>query len=587
MNILNKLINKVKNIRSSNILTLESSSFSETVKLIIIDSIEMILNDEETFNKFLDYEKNTEIFGNDTTKYDYIIAIKSYIHCKIDMDEKIPKDIAKKYYIITNEKIDKNNILRNKDKKIKKLKNKVAKDILQTDELFEIFISDKKEYENINFNQLYDSTKKYIDKNIVITRKDIEDEINAYLNMKDKSIGFDKKTYEKFKIIKTIKQIKNEGIKIDPNIKLSDEFENSIMNAIPEGLDDISLARAIYIELNKRVQYSEEMSFFNQNLDLDFINNIHNRNISGVNEESNRITCKGWSEIYSYFLEKCEIDSYIIKKGKHHHVEFIAKGEVFLADATNTTESKEDKNIMTDLGRAKIGLKPEGFKCLSGNEKNYDLIDKAIGYDFTPIQIDNSVYNLVSSIEEKNSESKEDKNISTKQKQENNIKVLKVFFEDILEDTSNLNSLEIYSYIRNIISLMDTPFKEVVSLNTSYIYSNSELNGHDLVTVVPINIYDDSCENENKEENNENSENKEYLKYDYILIDNQKGIIRKTKEELLDDIKNDKYLINKKIDKDNIILGIRKEELKQAKNYKLDDQKRVEKDIKDNSDYTR
>lgn len=579
MNILNKLINKLKNIRSSNILTLESSSFSETVKLIIIDSIEMILNDEETFNKFLDYEKNTEIFGNDTTKDDYIIAIKSYINCKIDMDEKIPKDIAKKYYIITNEKIDKNNILRNKDKKIKKLKNKVAKDILLTDELFEIFISDKKEYENINFNQLYDSTKKYIDKNIVITREDIEDEINAYLNMKDKSIGFDKKTYEKFKIIKTIKQIKNEGIKIDPNLKLSEEFESSIMNSIPKGLDDIALSRAIYIELNKRVQYSEEMSFFNQNLDLDFINNIHNKDISKVDLKDNKITCKNWSEIYSYFLEKHDIDSYIIKKGKHHHVEFILNGQVFFADATNATESDQDKNIMTDLGRAKLGLKPEGFKCIAGNEKNYDLIDKAIGYDFKPISIDNSVYNLVASIKEKNNELKEDKNVLIKQEQEKNIGILKVFFEDILEDTSNLNSLEIYSYIRNIINLIDSPFKELVSLNTSYIYADSELNGHSLVTIVPINIIED----ENKEI--ENSQSKKESKYEYILIDVEQGIVRKTKEELLDDIKKDRYLINKNIEKDNTILGINKEELqeaKEAKEYKVEEKLD---DTKDNSEY--
>ena len=341
----------------------------------------------------------------------------------------------------------------------------------------------------------------------------------------DKSI----RIFKNISILKSMEEMKNNGEKSGEKIKLNEDFTNAVMSNIPKNIDKISLARAIYIELNKRVKYDEKFSFYDQDLSLDFINKIYNMDINKVGKENNKITCKSWSEIYVDLLKMNDIKAYIVG-GNHKYVKFFIKGEIFTADATeqkirdnimefinknknkNKNEKQEERESMTDLARAKYGIKPEGFTCESDYMFDFDKIDSELNYGFKPTKINEEIKELL-----KEFKCDVDKDESDK---------ANLVFEFIrtLEEKNkkyDAKGLEKYSYYANIIMKN----LEIQIGIFSKIYIENKNGEYEMVTTI---VTGDGTESKQ-----------------CILINSVDGVLKIDPKELKKQIENGKYMMFK------------------------------------------
>lgn len=156
-------------------------------------------------------------------------------------------------------------------------------------------------------------------------------------------------------------------------------------------------ARKLYIELNKRVSY--DISFFSGNPNLK--QSIYNEDITFGEMTSNKLVCKGWSQLFYELLLENGFTSDNVKimggnsVGSHKWIEIDFGKQIIIADATDPL------NHGTDLARCKIGSTTDGFvytdKSLSGQrlirifyDEEYNLykygrdslrkLDEKIGY---------------------------------------------------------------------------------------------------------------------------------------------------------------------------------------------------------------
>lgn len=326
---------------------------------------------------------------------------------------------------------------------------------------------------------------------------------------------------ERIKHILNIFRVRKEGYKADENIQLNDNFYNSIISNIPEGLDKVTFSRAVYIELNKRVEYSPDMVFFNHDLRNKSVDRIYNKNIGNVTKEENQITCKGWAELYSYILQKNGIDSYVIKKAKHYKVQIITENEIIQADATVQLTSKHGTAIMDDLTRAKIGEEPVGF--ISKN-RNFEGIDKKLGYDFKPIGLSQEVKKILDEFE--------DYDISNIEYE----KILKSFKEIILnmiKESEDISSIERYVYIKTLLQKTGKAFNKNIDIKVFPVFKK-ELNAENrfkLITIIEI------------------INKSTYKGPKYMIIDTGANIL--SKQEWKEQVMNGRYLtVQKNINKE-------------------------------------
>ena len=209
---------------------------------------------------------------------------------------------------------------------------------------------------------------------------------------------------EKIKFSTKKEQSKNDTIieqKSELGIK---SIKKEILTSLPTGLSAIEKARYLYIELNKRLNYDlEYQDFYYSNNEIDKIKaqEIYNKNLSFDNLVSDRVICKGWSQLYMELLLSAGFNKEDIrlmgkeKNGDHRWVEIKIGDEIISADATNPIAGA------TDLGNSKFGNALYGFilipKEMSGKgpikiyesnpsnyknycEKNFINTDKNIGY---------------------------------------------------------------------------------------------------------------------------------------------------------------------------------------------------------------
>ena len=143
-----------------------------------------------------------------------------------------------------------------------------------------------------------------------------------------------------------------------------------------EGLQDpILIAKKLYNELNKRVNYNVDY------MDMAFGDvlpsaamDIYMKPLSFNSLDSNQVICKGWSELYTELLIEAGYKPEQIrilggsKIGSHKWVSIdLGNGYSIVADATNAIKGK------TDLYNCKIGETSQGFLVVSS-----DIIDQKI-----------------------------------------------------------------------------------------------------------------------------------------------------------------------------------------------------------------
>ena len=151
-------------------------------------------------------------------------------------------------------------------------------------------------------------------------------------------------------------------------------MKNEINSKIKPGMSDDAIARSLYLELNKRVDYDANY-FFDRSDSVK--NSIYGNELGFDNMNSSNVICKGWSELYRDLLIENGFDSSKVKimgdseSGSHKWVEITMNdGSIIIADGTKTYRG------VSDLANCKIGGTTYGFiKTTSDNS------GKTIGYE--------------------------------------------------------------------------------------------------------------------------------------------------------------------------------------------------------------
>lgn len=159
------------------------------------------------------------------------------------------------------------------------------------------------------------------------------------------------------------------GSIINKDSKMNEQFYNTVMSDVDSTKEGAFLAYDIYNSFNKKVRYDEVFSVFEQDTSLDFINDIYTKKAEEITEENNAVTCVNWAESFAYMLMKNGFDAVIDKEVKHHQVYFKASNHIFRADATGKILGTDEKNQMSDLTRAKLGVASQGFLIYEENKK--------------------------------------------------------------------------------------------------------------------------------------------------------------------------------------------------------------------------
>lgn len=127
----------------------------------------------------------------------------------------------------------------------------------------------------------------------------------------------------------------------------------ALYNEIIEGIDtsnlnELEIARLLYIELGKRVSFSTKL----QNTDISTMSDMIKEEVDVETFDEKEVTCVRWAKLYSHLLSKYGIKNRIIDLG-HQFVEFETMGYKWVADATD--------GAYTDLSRIHNGDNIECF----------------------------------------------------------------------------------------------------------------------------------------------------------------------------------------------------------------------------------
>lgn len=531
MNIFELLIAKLnrKKIKRLNVGTHTGAlTKSDTQEYITISTIQSILQDKNTFKKFMDSSKNQCFFSEGIGFDEYVQAVKDYVKFFLRKNIVLSKDELKRAQIITGEKY-KNS--RPKAKKDYTLDEIAALLLYVPNELS----YQEKENEAIrslaDFTAFMQNEKALHSYNIASNICDFEvidmDLRNAMLSIpsdfdsKSDVLRLDENMYVQINsLVHRIKE-KNERDpvitvrkKFNPeNFSLNPDFEKIIIDKIPKDITDRArLAFEIYKTVYSFVEY--DVGYFiksDDELSMDFIERIRNKKISELSEDHNRAICTTASELYCYFLSKYNIESNIVESKRatqtdknrcHCCVEVILDDDVILADATDGIID-DNGNNMTDMTRIKLGLNPAHFKSKKGRAYSSVVPESAIGYNLQK-EVD-----FISQMIQEQGLNSQSSDITIEQK----IDIMQTQLKK-LKDT-NIGNFVMVQYMRSLFTRLFPRFsiEDTIGLSTS-LYTNR---GKDVYSYFPV-IYLKRTDGS----------------YSYYTYDSELGLKQITDEEIED-----------------------------------------------------
>lgn len=523
------ILNKLKNLfKKSQYLQLDEGKEknNRTVPIITIDTIESIINNDEIYQKFINLKNAQEIFYNNTTKYDYVKAIYDYADFMQQQGKQFSKEILKRIKKITGHK------LKNSNHAIKSTENyelqDIALSIIRDDNAFNLFVNlDDNNGTFCGFSK--SQLEQYIGTNLAQIFQ------QSLIKLNDES----KKRLE---IISEIYGIKLNSYTIDISSyePIDEEFEKAIMNGIPIDADKETLIEEIYCNLNKMVEYDQYVFSMNQDLSNDFVNRLYNKS---TKESSNdkKVTCKTWAELYTYILKKNGINAYINLNGVHKNVTIIDGLQIITADATNLTQSQIDKTQMSDLTRARLGIKPAGLKIrdLKSNVERQIDVQSQKEFSIDKSELEN-VSELIDLIGNDRNYTSELFDINENSDVQNILKELSLI-NNILQE-SHLSGIERIDYLSNLrYMIMGEEERKKTGLFHS-LYTQDENYNREIVAIFSVNIGDEKNPN-----------------YKYLTYADEKGLVPITQSEITKRIEDGTYNI---IPEKRPIVGIDYEKIK-------------------------
>lgn len=323
----------------------------KTAELISISLIEFIINDSNTFCKFI-RQPNDSIFLNIDPET-IVASIDNYMEYVIKNSTNLTKDTFDRVnylnqYYRTGVSYDFETYL----EKTSPLVNiEYLQSILSDEQIFHKFLN-------------FDENKEYFEFDLSTYLSAFNDMIRYYDNMnivisnieKDRFIEIMKHYSLNLKKLHTLTGYKYEE-------DLSDELIETVLKNVDLSEDKFTIARAIYLELCKFVTYDVTFGAFNQKIDNEVARNIYEKKPSDINYDDNKVVCKTWAEIYQALLSRVGIDA-TVDGNFHKYVLLNCDGTLLKADATNSFISVSGNFSMNDITRVQLGLETAGFVCV-------------------------------------------------------------------------------------------------------------------------------------------------------------------------------------------------------------------------------
>ena len=286
--------------------------------------------------RFIHFDENKVLFPGSID--DYIIDLNQYIQVFLKWKNFGETEIARINVINSLYKKGYKTYIPNHNKPL--ISIQMLNDILSKQDIYEKFL---------DFNQHKDFFRYH--------RSTYIKELQAYIKVLEQNgLYIDLEAQSRYQFI--LNQNSNKST-IDISLK------KEILKSIPPHFNGVSLAYAIYYNLNEHVFYDDTFIMTPDNDPKK--EDIYRENII-ISENKNSITCKSWSEVYSGLLEEKGFKSQICTQGKHQYVVFEYQNMVFTADATNL---KTDANgvRMNDITRSHLKLDAVGFSSTDSNYK--------------------------------------------------------------------------------------------------------------------------------------------------------------------------------------------------------------------------
>lgn len=314
----------------------------KTGQLVSIQLLENILSDTNTFFNFVSFDRNRDLFPYSLD--DYITRLNQYVQYMIRENEQLNSTQLERINII-NKVFHKNYPVYTKDvyydRTQKLIPISILKSLLTDEEMLNRFLdfNNNRNLFPLNFNDYVDAITNYID------------------TMKNYYISFSNVYKEHFDKIMEFSMVLSNGYSISSNV-IDHDLEEKLFENIPKEYNGLSLARAIYVELAKIVQYDDLYLATNNHDDKE---NIYKQNVDTITLTNNKITCKTWAELYSAILNKYGIQAVVNDKEYHKKVMMTIDNYVITADATNSFIHEQDSMRLCDITRIKLGLNTCGF----------------------------------------------------------------------------------------------------------------------------------------------------------------------------------------------------------------------------------
>ncbi len=488
-------------------------NLDDTARLVYISLIEKIIFDKDVFDMFMHFKKNREFFS-DIPLNVYLSAINDYINFMdkqnyefSEVENRRIKKLNKliKKYIGFNESNFKEN-----DSGFYKL----CLNILNNDLMFSKFIHSSGDFEGYSVDRIYEFI--------------IGDLSNFYSKFEASELG---ELNNRIFMIERIRSIREKSSN-EFNGVVDSSFEKAVMDNVSKSDSLVSLAYSIYNSLNSIVIYDSNMFALDQDYDDDYVLKIYDKKIDEISLGDSRVVCSNWAYLYSYFLNKNGIESYVVGNDKSHKYVYMLIGDSLLsADATLSKYSSVDGLNVPDLVRAKMGLKPAGFCYDSGKKIDIDSLDykfNSLDFDLTQFDKNDEVSQLVNLIDENDiindifELDKDDKIKSVFKKLE--------YINQLVSQSNLSDNLEIFTYVRNLFGIVfDSHESSYVKMSGNLfkdIYKDCKL-----VPIVSVDVRNSLYGN-----------GYDYL---YFTLDEKKNFVSISLLDILKNVVNGNFMIGK------------------------------------------
>lgn len=223
----------------------------------------------------------------------------------------------------------------------------------------------------------------------------------------------------------------------DDSKKLNPDFENEIIKGINlKGMPE-DVALALYDSLNRKLSFKT-------------YNNDYKKDISKL-ELYDAIECNQWAFAYAYLINKYVGCAYV-ENTYHKRVDACVGKSIIVADATVRYYTAVDNTKLTDLARAKLGLKPLNFSIYPFDNTSIENLPtyKKLGHYDALVSdsekpSDEEINELIDLIKETNKEVSARHNVEKSEYREIIEKI--VFMNRLLRKSELKESIEIVMYL--------------------------------------------------------------------------------------------------------------------------------------------